>query len=788
MIKYELLTIIKFKKMKTNLKKSSIFSLVLMLLGGCIYAQKTSIDSTKTTESKAGKTTNMMLNASADNGPRVVNIGLPASVGGTTILENGLPVVYDYMGQMPTTVWRQDASVAKFNVLNVMETAMFASDVGVSVSTYTNKGTDKLKGSFGYTTNSFGLQRGEFGISGPLKNNFFFSISGFVNMDPGTFRSNISTFLDKTQVYKAVINKRFRGGEIGLQYKFAYSEAISTKQSPYIYHEDGTVSKIDGFRIGLDSYLEQSGELPVLNPLTGKREVWDAMKDLSSTSHVIDLLGNNKFGNGMVLDYTLRYQYANSGMYNPYLTGINPADPNHDLTPSDLLEGTKRYYYVHNPEAPYVGLVQNGMMIAAPSSVKNTVMARFELSKKTEKHNWMIGVHNWYYNVDKANMATYSYQFEVAPNPRALGYDQIVWNKDDKNQPIPGTGKWVMANDKFGTRSHNAAMQYYNGVDNKLAFVAREKWDITNRFSIEGGMRLEWHKLNGDWYTAENRKDKTMWVSGSTTKVEKDRFNKTFTGTFIYKAFNRAGILGEAYYIEQTNKLSAYAGADDPGDKTSVIPGFAAGIYFNHEKISIVSKFTKIKRTNFINNSTFNKVINGETKTEKQTIVYDVNTLGWTTDAIVKPFKGFELHLLVTLQNPKYENYAFEVFGEKFDNSGNVARSVSKTLLEIDPSYTLGKFRIWGSARYFSKEYANYPNTLVFAERWETFAGINFKYDKNVDFSVSVVNLLNQSGAQGSISGTNTTTKEEAKKLYDKPLVGTYIRPFTIEFKTKIRF
>jgi hypothetical protein len=105
-------------------------------------------DTTKTAAPKADETANMMLNASADNGPRVVNIGLPASVGGTVILENGLPVTYDYMGQSPTALWRQDAGIAKFSVLNVSETAILASDMGVSVSTFTNHGTDKFKGSF----------------------------------------------------------------------------------------------------------------------------------------------------------------------------------------------------------------------------------------------------------------------------------------------------------------------------------------------------------------------------------------------------------------------------------------------------------------------------------------------------------------------------------------------------------------------------------------------------------------------------------------------------------------
>lgn len=740
---------------------------------------KAKSDTTKVTQ-KAGGTANVMLNASADNGPRVVNIGLPASVGGTVVLENGLPVVYDYMGQMPTAVWRQDNGVSKFEVLNVSQTALLASDVGVSVSTWTNRGTENTKGAAGFTTNSFGLLRGDLNVSGPMKNGWYYSATAFLNMDPGTYRSNISTFLDKTQIYKGVINKKYRGGQIGIQYKFANSEAINAKQSPYIYHKDGSVSKLSGFRIGRDAYLEQSGMIHAIDPLTGENVSWDAMKDGGNTSHVIDIMGDQKIGNGLVLDYTLRYQYANAGSYNPYLTAITTGiDPN--TAEADLKKGDKRYYYADNPNAAYEGYVQNGMMIFSPKSKKNTVMARVELSKKTDNHHWMVGLHNWYYNVDKSTSATYSYQFDVVPNPRALVYDE--WTTD-----VVGNGQWIRKTDKYGNRSHNAAMQYYNGVDNKMAAVATEKWKINDKFTVDAGTRLEWQRIDGDWYSAEDRKaGGTNWVSGQTSDVKKDWFNFSATASVTWKAFQNLGFLADAYYLQQAGKLSMYAGADDPQIDKCEIPGFAAGVYFNHPMISLVSKVTSIKRTNFKNNSTFNDPVTGAV--DKKTISYDVSTIGWTTDVLFRPFKGFDLHLLLTLQNPKYKNYEFTTsWGQEVNNNDNVARSVSKTLIEIDPSYTFGKFKIWGSARYFSKEYANYPNTLIFKDRWETFAGLNYKYDKNVDFGISAVNLLNQHGAQGSISGTNTTTAEEAKALYDKPLVGTYIRPFTIEFKTKIRF
>ncbi|WP_394674988.1 hypothetical protein [uncultured Chryseobacterium sp.] len=779
-------------------KTKSVFVLTAFLFSSSLFAQSKTVQNVKKDsirprqETKTDKN-NMMLNAAADNGPRVVNIGLPASVGGTVILENGLPVSYDFMGQMPTAVWRQDNGIGKFDVLNVQNTALFASDVGVSVSTWSNRGTEKTKGAVSFTTNSFGLLRGDINISGPLKNNWYYSATAFLNFDPGTFKSNIATFLDDTKIFKLVVNKKYKNGQIGVQYKFANSSAITIKQSPYIYHENGKVTALPGFRIGKDSYLEQSGLIHAIDPLTGNAVVWDAMKDSGSRSHIVDILGDHQFNNGMKLDYTVRYQYADAGTYNPYYTDITQT-----AASKDPKIGDRRFFYADHPAAPYTGNVQNALMLFSPRSVKNTIMSRFELTKKSQAHEWMVGLHNWYYNADQVNTATYSYQFSVEPDPRALVYEQYGPEIGADGNPT-GQNTWKPATDPYGNRSYNRAMQYYNGWENKLALVATDKWSISDRLTVQIGARAEWQRINGDWYPAQNRAEAgKSWVAGSTSPVKKDWLNMTGTAEAVYKAFPNLGtdhnpmslgFLADLMYIQQAGKLSMYAGADDPNIETSQIPGGSFGIYFNHPMINIISKVTKISRTKFKNNSTFNKKeSDGSVTTEKQTISYDVNTLGWTTDILLKPFKGFEMQALLTFQNPKYENYEFDVFGEHFSNSGNIARSVSKTLVELSPSYTWGRYKLWGSARYFSKEFANYPNTLIFAGRWETFAGINFKYDKNIDFSVSVVNLLNQSGAQGSISGTNTTTMEQARALYDQPLAGTYIRPLTVELKTRIKF
>ncbi len=41
----------------------------------------------------------------------------------------------------------------------------------------------------------------------------------------------------------------------------------------------------------------------------------------------------------------------------------------------------------------------------------------------------------------------------------------------------------------------------------------------------------------------------------------------------------------------------------------------------------------------------------------------------------------------MTLQNPQYKNYSYQVFGQNYSYSNNLIPELSKTLIEFDPSY-----------------------------------------------------------------------------------------------------
>jgi hypothetical protein len=81
----------------------------------------------------------------------------------------------------------------------------------------------------------------------------------------------------------------------------------------------------------------------------------------------------------------------------------------------------------------------------------------------------------------------------------------------------------------------------------------------------------------------------------------------------------------------------------------------------------------------------------------------------------------------------------------------------------------------------------NKTNTLYFKGRWETFGGIDYTLNKHVSFALNVVNILNVKGASGNIPAADLATDVSAYQ-HHYLMAGNYIRPFTLELKTSLKF
>ncbi|CVK15668.1 hypothetical protein Ga0061079_102219 [Apibacter mensalis] len=749
-----------------NKNSICLWSVLLLLLStNEIYSQNQTKKDTIEVDIDQKNDRNVMLNAANSTGPRDVNIGLPASVGGTTILENGLPVVFHYWPELPTKAWRSDVTINRTGLFDLGQTFINIGDVGFSLNTFDNLGADKLLGNVNLESNHFGLMRGSANVSGPISNKGLkYSVGAYLSFDPGTFKPSIidKYYADKTQMYKIALTQdyKYTGGEgsVSVLYKYVNVKNLNYNYSPFIYGKDGDVSEIPGFKIGRKSYHERSGKITLMDAYTGNLVEKDILDDFGTESHTVDLLGTNKFDNDFHLNYIVRYHSSKVGIYIPVMAGVSAAK-------------SGEYVYADTGEA-YMGNNAQGILILATRRTPvKSITGTVELGKKIGNHDLKVGLNEWHYKVEKYTTESAMYFQEVAPNPRKL--IQV--------------GSTANANGDFNL---NQGLEYHNGNENKLALYILDKWSLIDKLELNLGGRIEYQSLRGDY---QDRNLGLLTLSGPKTDINKDWVNQSYMLSTVYKMTKKFGLLGEANYNEQAGHLENYNIGVDPKIKKSKIPSAGFGVYYNHPIASIVSKATYITRDEYRSTVNFSNPNNpGEVK--RETTKYDIETIGWTTDIISKPIKNFELHFLLTLQSPKYKNFVGEVkfkdgSTSQYDFTDKYVTGISKVLIEIDPSYVWKDLRVWASARYFSKQYANRPNTIYFASRWETFAGLQYSINKNLSFSSTFINLFNQRGAKGDMGDSDLIlTSEEAKKKEGTILSGTYIRPFTVEFGLKYSF
>ncbi|MBE5319814.1 TonB-dependent receptor [Pedobacter sp. MR2016-19] len=727
-----------------------------------IFAQdpvkRDSIPQKKIVEKKEEDNRNVMLNAANNTGPRDVNIGLPSTVGGITIQENDLPVVYFFWPELPNRTWRQSVSLAKTGLLKIGESVITTGDLGFAVNSYTKLGTPKFELAGNLSASHYGWLKGDVNVSGPLSNGWSYVAGIYQNYDPNSFDVQFSNYSDKTQIYRAGLTKRFKKdkGEISFLYKYAKSISL-TNYAVFQYKENGQVQELDNFRIGRDSYIINDGTVKVKDILTGEFSYKNlGNNDAASTSQSFDVLGNYKLANGWKFNFSTRFRYAEATT----LTTI-------PLSIFQTASGGGFSYQSTGED--YAGNVNSMLALSSPKVPTKTAMSRFEITKKVNNHDLRIGLTEYFYDVNKFTSSRSFYYQTVEANPRKL---------------VRNTAGGSSNTDADGFYNYNVGGEYHNGYENKLSAYFSDKWEISNKLSLNYGLNLRYQKVKGDYYLTP-RTSGFVFDQRQKTYIDNNWFHLGGSVNAVYKITDKLGLLADFTYAENNGRLESYSGAVVPNVDKTKSPLGAFGIYFNHDKFSVVSQATYLTRNNY--QARLNLVNPGNgSDSQVATVNYDIQTVGWTTDIVTNPFKGFNLHYLVTFQNPIYKNYNFNAFGNSYSYDNKNVLEISKILMEIDPSYTYKNVKVWASFRYFSKQFANLTNALYFAARWETFGGVNYKINKHFDFGVTAVNFLNQTGAKGTINGAELIT--DASAYYNQLLVGSYIRPFTVEASLNFRF
>lgn len=773
-------------------------------------------DSTKVKDASSSKeeaNRNVMLNAASANGPREIQIGLPSA--DVNVLENGVPVTYATNPHSINSQWRADASLSHVGLLKISETAIKTGNIGYAVNSTTQLGEKGFHGTFNYKTNHFGQQEFSLNVNGEMKRDWYFSGNIYQDFDPGTFKIQSTPFQDRTQIYKFALTKRYHNnrGSFTALYNYSNSHPVynyATQSAPFIYVGDGSVREFGKFKLGTTSYLPVDNEMIYRDMRTGelkKTTLYDASQNKASG---ITLMNDYTWDNGLNLSTVLKYDHSTGSLVYQ--------------TPMELkkrADGTIDYEYeaADGSMQPYTGEYVQSRMSCLNRGLIDEMMFTTELSRKTSNGTWRLGLNEWFYDIDYTSNTT-MYDQSV---PMDGSYPVRLYNPNYQNTP----GRVYGGNGYYYDFNKNAS-EYYKGYENKVALYFTHDWDVTDRLNIYYGARFEYQALRGQNAAVRNPEgdyigrlpdyhigatvvpvydaqgNRTGYKVGNAgdpevvliapTSIDQDWFNYALTFAATYKVTDQFGFTGDFTYITQHPRIENFAPATMPNTDRISVPLGRVGLYYNNSWLSLTSLFSYISKTN--NNSTLNlqHSVNGQNEILAAPLTYDIQTIGWTTDLVARPFKGFDFHFLFTYQKPTYKKYETSVtfsdgYVGEINATGNIVAEIPQVIIEIDPSYMITKdLKIWTSFRYFSKTYANINDAYYFNGRWETFGGLNWQVNNHLALGCTVVNFLNQTGAKGSIAGAELITKEEAGKYAGTVMAGSYIRPFTVEFSAQIKF
>ncbi len=708
-------------------------------------------DTTKTSGSDHG----VMLNAKDATEPRQVEIGLPMSY--TAVSVDGLPAVYYYWPNTTSNHWRGEQLLAKQGLQNISTTAIRFGEIGYGVDSYMERGGEQFKGKLKYQTNTYGAQNFDLNVSGKLAHKTYYTLSAYQNFDPGSFDLKFTNYIDRAQFYTAGITHLFNQdkGRFSVFYKYNVTHPLTTSANyaPFTYDGDGKVSEVAGFRMGRDSYLPVDGMMQYRDVKTGELVTNNLYDIVKAKTHEATALLDYDFNSTLSLALKAKVSTSTGHGADQLTMGFYE---DADATYADTGE-------------KYHGNIQRRLAQINAFTVTDAMFIA-EMTKKTDAHKWVFGLNELYSYIDYARSTT-QYYHEVAPNPRKLIYNGQEY------------------------ANLNGSTEYDHGTENKLAAYVSDTWKVSPNFRMNYGLRLEMFNLGVDYIPCTRFSDfylgaKYQDADGNTQTVATTHHSKTGLNYAVsvaptYNITHNFGLTGEINFLQQYRHLEAYSGTTLPyyDHRPFVLGRF--GVFYNSDFVNVVSAFTYARRTNDYSRLT----VMSDNPNEDPVMVgasSGIQTMGWTTDAMFTPFKGFKFHAMFTYQNPKYTGYKFTAFNKEYDFSSKTVTKQSKVIIELDPSYTYDRFNVWASFRYYSKQYANVGNSVYFQGRWETFAGASYKVNKYLTFNVNVVNFLNQTGAQGTIPGSELIT--DGSRYAGSLMAGNYIRPFTVEIGAKINF
>lgn len=300
---------------------------------------------------------------------------------------------------------------------------------------------------------------------------------------------------------------------------------------------------------------------------------------------------------------------------------------------------------------------------------------------------------------------------------------------------VPGLGgldKNVRTTYDIGSRVYNGdefvygvSYQPVSETSSALARDTDKKIIVSNSDPDGDGTGFRFNYLSwsvGGNYKFDNRTAGYLRVSRGNKAPELDYYANNFVNTPLDKKAPLETV------------TQAELGFKANGRKVS----FSATGFYSYLDNALLQLFITNGAASFFTDPTFNAT----------------RTIGLELETVVNLSSRFNVRAHATIQDAKYArltylNVAGGVDRTKFfteDFSGNRVLGVAPVIVDITPTFRVGKFSPYLNYRWFSERQGNRRNSVQLAAYGVLSAGVSGALTSRLDLSVQVSNLLNSAG------------------------------------------
>ncbi|MFV5703699.1 TonB-dependent receptor [Flavobacterium sp. XS2P12] len=783
--------------------------------------------------SSAGEVRNTITSRGISNRPSF-NFDVPGS-NYVSMQEDGLPVsniLFSYFA--PDLFLRNDVTTKRLEAVRGGSAAIVGANAPAGVFNYISKTGGNTFG--GEIRTKYGLEgngsnpyyRADINFGGPMgKSGWTYNVGGFYRtstgpVDPG-YQSN-------------------RGGQVKLNIEKKYKTGSITFYGKYLNDHNLTAMNLigknfdnpqlaDGVKstdfYGLPATAVQSFQIDG-KTITHDPKRLNHSKDLSFGAN-----WKQKLGNDWSLQNNARFS-AKSLVLNQ-TAALNPVTLTgfiNNAVAGTIGRGTITYQNNNTKEVlatvqaslspgptwtvltntmPGQNILKDGMLYAAAvySDPKvNEFLDQLVITKRIKNMTFNIGSFVGISNVGRYSNGVAGIGFATLENrPQMLDISYA-------NVFLGGATQQITSPEGFAKTGGVFGFNDFEFHKTNLAPFFAHNWEITNKLTLDWGVRLDNTKSEGTNYirTANNGAD-GGFDSNSLTTYDNGYFKNptAINYSFITNTVSFSGALNyllsdkQSVYLRYSNGKKApefdlYATIDIPG-KVALTNPVVQGVTQVELGYKIKTNNVNLTLTPFY--SRLNNVLQAFTALDNNGQIYNLTpyfnsleTMGVETEVTVKLSDNFNVRAVGTFQSANFEQFKIATAGPTssrdddsfLDFSGNNVDNTPSVQFNVTPTYSRDKFYTFISWQYLGSRWANAPNAFKLSAFSQFDLGMGYDLSKKLSLSLNVNNLANTFGVMnwgapgGFPAAFNLSEFSEAKKIAQKdalfPVGGTQPRSY----------